>query len=589
MRSAALKIKEVSAPIKGLHLNVPGSDIEDLQMTNCQSMIIDTRTGVIRKEDGYISKGSNLPLNGAITGIDQYYLINGNSKLIVGSIYDVYYWDNITGTWKTITRKYSTGSGSLTLTNNSKVITGTGTAWNTSGLVHGDKIGFQTTDMNAVTTWYTIDTVDSATQITMTAIYTNTTGTGQSYVARHLYAGDPNYLWYMETMSDLHILTNYLDPIQMYDNTNPLVPLGGSPPRARFLKKFKDYLILGFTNDGTAYPQRVQWCDTGNPQSWTVGVTNAGFQDLVEGVDWIMGFAIIQDNIVILKERSIYTGYLTGNTDIFNFNIRVEGIGCAASATIQELGDEVIFLGWDGVYAFNGFTVTDVSADIRNELINTISPGLIGNSHAHLIEERDEYHLFVPSSTSSYPDQEFIYNYVKKAWTRGPALNITKAGFYTKQATSTWNTMVGTWDQQTARWDDRTFLDNAPTNLFGDSGGYIYENDYSLNNRNGVAIDAYFDSKDWILDNWDIQKYFCRLDLFARGDSVSVYYSLDEGRTWILLETKTLDTNNFLQYKFDFRISADKIRFRFRNPNLNESLYIRRYLLYFGPGGRLPL
>lgn len=60
---------------------------------------------------------------------------------------------------------YTTGTASVSGT----TVTGSGTAWSASGIPVGCRIGFGSTDPNAITTWYEISAVGSDTGITLTA------------------------------------------------------------------------------------------------------------------------------------------------------------------------------------------------------------------------------------------------------------------------------------------------------------------------------------------------------------------------------------------------------------------------------------
>lgn len=66
-------------------------------------------------------------------------------------------------------------TGTVSVTNGSAVVTGSGTAW--SGEVAGGDI-FTIVGDN---TWYEVASVDSATQITLAANYAGTTGSGKNY------------------------------------------------------------------------------------------------------------------------------------------------------------------------------------------------------------------------------------------------------------------------------------------------------------------------------------------------------------------------------------------------------------------------
>jgi len=84
-----------------------------------------------------------------------------------------------------MTRYYTTGTASIT--NGTTALTGSGTAWSTN-VEAGDQIGFgelldasRTTDFPAE--WYTVDSVDSDTGITLTSAFGETTVSGGSYIA----------------------------------------------------------------------------------------------------------------------------------------------------------------------------------------------------------------------------------------------------------------------------------------------------------------------------------------------------------------------------------------------------------------------
>lgn len=60
---------------------------------------------------------------------------------------------------------YTTGTAAV----NGTAVTGTGTAWTDSRIAVGSRIGFGSTDPNAITTWYEISAIGSNTGITLTA------------------------------------------------------------------------------------------------------------------------------------------------------------------------------------------------------------------------------------------------------------------------------------------------------------------------------------------------------------------------------------------------------------------------------------
>jgi hypothetical protein len=511
--SEAYKVKPVQAPLSGINYRSAGTLIKDTEMTDCRNVYAD-RHNTIKKREGYRLFSDDLPLDGPVMAIDQFFTTDGLNYLMAMTQTSAYWYDTEEELWTDITE----------------------------------------------------ETGDPGEEVPVP------------------FTGDDEHPFYMETMNDLMLVTNYIDPIKKWNGSGKMEELDNAP-KAKFMRKYKTYLVLGHVESGgNAYPMRVQWSDTGDPETWTGG--NSGHIDLMEGVDWIQWVDTLSDKIVVIKERSIYTGYLVNTADIFAFDLRVPGIGACASGGVVNLGDEIIFLGWDNVYAFNGITVEPIGDVIKDELFNLMSPSNLNKVHHLLVEEYDEIHFFVPTAESTWPEAEFVFNYVKRCWTRNTRnVPIISAGYYWRRTQSSWDNIEGTWNEQGARWNDRALLQSAPSNLLGDPDGNIYEWDYTLNTDEEEPYEAYFDTKDYTMDNWDQQNYYMRLDIVASGDFVDVYYSKDEGITWVLLEKVILESA-WKTYKIDFRVSAEKIRFRFRNDEIS-TFAIRQYAIYYAGGGRL--
>ncbi len=150
------------------------------------------------------------------------------------------------------------------------------------------------------------------------------------------------------------VYTNNIDAIKKCRIAGMDAVLGGSPPKCKYLQAFGPYLVLlNVTDVGTNFPNRVQWCDTGNPESWTPGgASNAGSIDLLDDSEGITGRGMFGAYITVHKPRSIYLGQFVSTSSVINFSRRATGIGAAAAATILNLptGDR-----WDpSVQRHNG-------------------------------------------------------------------------------------------------------------------------------------------------------------------------------------------------------------------------------------------
>jgi len=390
------------------------------------------------------------------------------------------------------------------------------------------------------------------------------------------------------------IMTNCVDSMWKWTGDGALAalisdyPSGVTSLTCRDLIEFKDHLLLlDVTEEGDRYPQRVRWSDTADPTDFLNG--NASYVDL-GGADWIQTAAKFKgDYVVVFKERSIWVGYATGDSDIFQFDQRVTGAGCAAPRTVESLGDELVFLGWDDVYVFNGIDYESIGSPIQRELFDTMDPGAIDKCFGVIVEEQKEYWLFVPSTGSDYCDIAWVFNYELNKWTKhdfadvdGTTNGISAYGYYEKQSSVTFDSLSGTFDAQTWRFDDREVLEAAPTTLFGDTDGYVYEYDQLVSNDDGTTIDGWFSTKDFMFTQLMERQVILRLDVYADGN-MDVCYSTDSGTTWS--DAASITCSSYAIQRIWWRVDCGTIRFRFRNNTSGEHFDFREARIYWEPSG----
>jgi hypothetical protein len=518
-----------------------------MEMTDCRNVFFED--GLIKKRYGYVTFGDNLPLDGAVLGMDQFYKFDGNSWLLVMTENQIYRWLPASSEWDTISDAQGLyGAG----------LYGAG-AFGANG---GDAFSGEDSDL------FSYDYVRKSTET------------------------DP---WW--------IMTNGVDKIKKFTGSGAISNLISSYPSgvtsllAKHVLEFKDHLLLlDVIEEGNRYPQRVRWSDTADPEDFLNG--NASYQDLT-GADWIVGAIKFKgDYVVIVKERSIWLGYATGDSDIFQFDMKVSGTGSPAGRTVESLGDEIVFLGWDDVYVFNGIDYEPIGTPVQRRLIAQLNPEQISRSFGVVIEEQKEYWLFVPSTdkshisgtgASTYPDIAWCFNYELNKWTRHTYNDfITMYGYYELESTMTIDDLVGTIDEQSWKFDDRTILAAMPTTLFGDSSGNIYEYSRSANNEDGTAIDAWFSTKDFNFTNLMQRQRILRMDIYYTGDSLTCQYSIDKGTNWTTFATLSENRNIEDVQRTFLRLDCNMVRFRFRNNTSGEHFEFSRANLYWQPaGGRL--
>jgi len=297
--------------------------------------------------------------------------------------------------------------------------------------------------------------------------------------------------------------------------------------------------------------------------------------------------------LVVFKERSIWLGYATGDSDIFQFDQKVTGAGCAAPRSVESLGDELIFMGWDDIYLFNGIDYESIGSEIREEFFDNLAPGDIAKCFGVVIEDQKEYWLFVPSLNSDYCDIAWVFNYELNSWTKhdfaavdGTTNGISQYGYYEKQTNITIGDLTGNIGAQTWRIGERTILQSSPTTILCDTDGYIYQIDSLVSNDDGTAIDAWFSTKDFMFTQLMEGQIILRMDVyFDGGYDLKVAYSTDFGTTWSNERTLSGNVDYSIQRAY-WRIDSPLIRFRFRNNTAGEHFDFREARIYWQPSGR---
>lgn len=386
--------------------------------------------------------------------------------------------------------------------------------------------------------------------------------------------------------SKIMVFTNFVDAVRKYTGSGNTANLGGSPPKAKFCTAFGSYLILGYVNSGgTDYYSRVQWCDTGAPETWSGG--NSGSQDLMDDPDDITAVSTLGGFVTVHKRSAIYTGYLVSTSEVFRFDRKNTGVGTACFATVKQLpaGDQ-IFLAYDGFHLFNGITAPLIETAAMDELRESLNPQHIGKSWSVIVRERDEYWCAVATGSDTEPNTVYKYNYRTGQLYKDERTNICAAGLYERTTQLTWNDKVNTWNSDSTLWNNVVYLALNPVIAFGSTTGSTTIND-AVYSDNSSAISSYWCSKDYTaqdLGDSDLSRLvrWTELEIWARGSFLDVEYSTDSGLNWTAITTLTLagdypDDDAPLRCYFD--VVKSKIRFRFSNDTAAESFQIKKFII----------
>lgn len=386
------------------------------------------------------------------------------------------------------------------------------------------------------------------------------------------------------------VFTNGVDAIRKYTGTGNDANLGGSPPVAQFCLAYHGYLILAYiTSLGTTYTARVQWSDTGLPETWSSG--NAGSVDLIEDEQDITGMSTFGDFVTIHKDNSIYVGYLVTTSDIFRFDRKATGVGAVAHETIKNIPTgEQIFLARDGIHLFNGITAPLIASPIMDEMREQMNPQYIQKSVAVIVRELDEYWVAVPIGSDTEPQTIYKYNYRTGQVYKDSRANLCALFAYTNVNQLTWDQKTNSWDSDTTRWNDVIYLALNPTVIIGDTSGVTTYRS-PVYNDNAVAISSYWVSKDFSIADisQDDMGRFVRwtsIQVWAKGSSVKIEYSTDGGLTWATITTltlaSTLPADSAPLYGYFDAIST-QIRFKFSNVTAAESFLLEKFIIEATP------
>lgn len=169
------------------------------------------------------------------------------------------------------------------------------------------------------------------------------------------YATAATGFWRFVKWGEKVIATNGAQPVQIKDfgASGNFADLSGSPPKAKHIATVRSFVVLGDVDDGTRYPNRVQWSGQNLETSWGVNpATQADYQSLV-GDGGAVQAVTGGDVGVIIQERSVWEMRYEGPPIVFRFDETAPGIGTPAPLSVIRFGATVFFWGNDGFYRYD--------------------------------------------------------------------------------------------------------------------------------------------------------------------------------------------------------------------------------------------
>lgn len=397
-----------------------------------------------------------------------------------------------------------------------------------------------------------------------------------------------------------YFATNYDDVIQRKDEGANFADSGWSAAyQGKDIQSFKGHVVLLNTKEsGNPNPCRVRWSISGALAYADTDWTNptSGFSDkLYETSGHIVKSEFLGNELIIYKEDAIYAMSWIGGTSIYRLDQRVSGLGLISSRAIVRRRGLHYFLGTDyNVYMYDGTNEPyPVGDQIKRHLASQISTEYTKYCIIQLDNDYDEIRVGTPTGTNDYTDTWYIYNFKEQNWSRSTR-EWTAVGTHQSSAALTLGTLGGTIGAQTITLGEASTKNLTRLYLMSDENGYIYKLDRTTVNLNGAAQERYFDTIDFTLrgsqdeDEKPVSyiytlKRILKSLVEGKGNSISIYYSLDGGSSWLPAPDTyqhTL-TSTYSKYTSDFDTSVPLIRLRFYNNTLSSSMAFRWFALQF--------
>lgn len=286
--------------------------------------------------------------------------------------------------------------------------------------------------------------------------------------------------------------------------------------KGKFFVQYQNYLFIGnVVVDGITYKSRIYWCNLKDDLTWSplsfIDISKDDGQQLQNGI--VMG-----DRLVLLKERSIYNQFFTGDADIpFTIQRSNSNVGCAGPFSVQEIENGVVFLSYDGFYYYDGNNSYKISLKIQTTLLG-YNTTRFTQARSMRQKNKNRYFCSLPSNGQTNNDVIIVWDWQLNAFS-----------LYAGMASSSMATVY------VSGIDERIY--------FGDYVGFVYRmdvgvDDYPLNVQ--TAINAYY------YTNW---KHFDDLVDQKGVSAIVVYYQTNNA---VITFVYSYDFDNFDTYTQTF-------------------------------------
>jgi hypothetical protein len=500
---------------------------------------------------------SDFTLNGPVVLIDNFFLRNGAQRLIFATLTDLYLYSELGDDVSFITPQYTTGTVDVSNANPAVVSAASGSpTWDASGIKEGDQITFGTAgETDPAATWYTIDSVDSDTQLTLTAAVAGSPLTGQDYTIRRLLSGEVDNSFDTATFFNAYDTVSMVTEDRWYctNGVDPIIRWNGTDTAATYLEiadlgftcknltVYQNMLIYGHILDssGEALTTTIINSNPGEPENVSSGLSEQFVTH--SGVDPINALLQLGDNLVIYAQRTAVLCQFVGDPLVLAFRVAISGIGPVNGKLIADFGDFHEFLGPDTQYRFDGVTLQEQGFQIWREVLRIRDPNRIALAFSHFDEENGDLIWAIPLTTdggdeTTGPQEAYVEHYLEEVGDKDPVpfshrdFPFTSEGFFERLSTLTWADLTDQWQNLNFTWNDQFFFAAFPFNLVGDADGKVYTLNTSQTGA-GAALPSYVTFGRRAIGDGKMRGLLTRIYPFAKpfdGEELEIYVYLSD-------------------------------------------------------------
>ena len=298
----------------------------------------------------------------------------------------------------------------------------TGNAWcqwlDSSGLEAGDRFVMDADHSAAIepdSAWATIESVDSNTQITLTASYTG--ATSGAYKARKVHSVPVGERWQYASVNGKFCYVNGNVQGQYWNGTDTYSTNINTTycNQARYAVSFANRLVIADVYDGDTAarnPWKLRWSAEGDPTDFTADTS--GFNDFIDTEEPITGLGVYGKNIIVFKKTSYYSGYQTGEfSAALTFPSQKRGIGLYAPYSLVHVAGTVAWMGLNDFYFLNGDNAEPIGGPIRKKFFDLVADDELAKVFGINNNRYNEILWVADTSAGQYV---FVYNWKEKVW-----------------------------------------------------------------------------------------------------------------------------------------------------------------------------